>query len=381
MLGGKIMRIIMGENLIYDATVQVGSHHYARLFSKENDVLWISLPWNIFLYFKYGKQGERYRQWNRGKIYEKDGIKIWCPFTFVPYRDNLPFKSIKNIKRTLKYTFPNLKRRLTESGYDSCDVLWITDPRMMYLCDIIQYKKLVYRCVDDLSHFKGIPANIQEAEKQLIQKADIVFATAETLKTRIEGYGKTVYSLQNAVDYNFFHSYNILEKSCRIDHLENIILYVGTIGEWFDCEFVKYCATKRQEYQFVIIGPQRTDISILTGISNIHILGSVAYKDVPMYMKKSNIGIIPFKFNQLVDAVNPLKLYEYFACGLPVVATAAYELRKMNSPACLYNSYDEAISFFDDLLEGKYKADEINKFAKNNSWESRYQYIMRLLNE
>ncbi len=370
----------MGENLIYDASVQVGSHHYARLFSKENDVLWISLPWNIFLYLKHGKEGERYRQWNHGKIYEKDGIRLWCPFTFVPYRDNFPFRSIKNIDRTLKYTFPDLKHRLTKSGYDSCDVLWITDPRMMYLCNIIQYKKLVYRCVDDLSHFSGIPANIQEAEKRLVKKADIVFATAETLKKRIEGYEKTVYTLQNAVDYDFFHSYNMLGKSSRIDHLEKVILYVGTVGEWFDCEFVKYCAVKRTEYQFVIIGPQRTDISMLTDIPNVHILGPVAYKDIPMYMKKSSIGIIPFRFNQLVDAVNPLKLYEYFACGLPVVATAAYELKKMNSPACLYNSYDEAVSFFDDLMDGKFNADEIDGFAKNNSWKSRHQYIMRLLN-
>ena len=41
--------------------------------------------------------------------------------------------------------------------------------------------------------------------------------------------------------------------------------------------------------------------------------------------------IISLKTNALVDAVNPLKLYEYCACGVPVVATEAYELKMIGS--------------------------------------------------
>lgn len=192
------MKIIMGENLVYNAPVQVGSHHYARLFAKEHEVLWLSLPWNVFLLIRYGFNGDRFLQWNKGKVIDKGNLKIWCPFTFFPYRDNLMFRSLKNISRTLKYTFPNLKKALEKNFFNECDVLWITDPRMMYLCELVRYKVLVYRCVDDLSHFAGIPNNIREAEEELVKKADIVFATANTLKDRLESYGKKflVYQMQ-----------------------------------------------------------------------------------------------------------------------------------------------------------------------------------------
>lgn len=371
------MKIIMGENLVYEASVQVGSHHYARLFSRDNEVLWLSLPWNIFLLIRYGCSGDRYLQWNGGKVIDKGNLKVWCPFTLFPYRDNFMFRSLKNIDRTLKYTFPNLKRIIQRTGFASCDVLWITDPRMMYLCEIIDYKVLVYRCVDDLSHFTGIPGNIRIAEEKLVKKADIVFATANALKDRLEGYGVRVQSLPNAVDYDFFSNYNTEGLTSRIDALDNIIIYVGTIGEWFDCEFVRYCATQRPNYNFVIIGPERTDVSLIKNVDNIHLLGSIKYEEVPLYMNRAKIGIIPFKLNELVNAVNPLKIYEYFACGLPVVSTAAYEIKKLNSPAMLYSDYDEALLHFDSILCNEIDHSNLKAFAMNNSWEARYGFIMK----
>lgn len=374
------MKIIMGENLVYNASVQVGSHHYARAFSKENDVFWVSIPWNIFLYMKYGKKGERFLQWNGGEPQMESGIITWCPFTFVPYRDNFPFSSKKNVARTLRFTFPNLEKTLKGSGFLKCDILWITDPRMSYLAEIVEYDKLVYRCVDDLTHFDGIPPNVREVEKELVQKADVVLATAGTLKSRLEGYRPDVHSLPNAVDFDFFSAYDIEGKATEIDSYQNIVLYVGTIGEWFDCDLIRYCAEKREEYTFVLIGPQRTDISALQGVDNIKLLGPRNYQDVPLYMKKSDVGIIPFKMNDLVDAVNPLKIYEYFACGLPVVATGAKELKKMGSPAALYHDYDEALRYLDAAMaEGSKRADEYISFARDNSWDARCDEIFRIL--
>lgn len=370
------MKIIMGENLVYEAPVQVGSHHYARLFSKENEVLWLSLPWNIFLLMRYGFQCDRYLQWNGGKVIDKGNLKLWCPFTFFPYRDNPMLRSLNNIDRSLRYSFPSLRKVLQNNGFLSCDVLWLTDPRMMYLCNMVDYRVLVYRCVDDLSHFKGIPSNIRIAEEKLVKKADIVFATAHILKKRLESYGGKVFSLPNGVDYDFYADYDTAGKTSKIDSMKNVVLYVGTIGEWFDCEFVRHCAEKRPEYNFVIIGPIRTDISSMKGLMNVHLLGSIPYEEVPLYMKKANVGIIPFIQNDLVNAVNPLKLYEYFACGLPVVAAAAYEIRKMYSPAMLYFSYDEALKYLDEHMDNRQGEPLLKDFALENSWQARYSFIM-----
>lgn len=372
--------VIMGENLVFDASVKVGSHHYARLFSKDFNVLWLSLPWNLFLYLRYGKKGERYQQWNNGSLRETENISVWSPFTLFPYRDNFGFRSLKNIARTLKYTIPGLKKILKKAGFEKCDILWLTDPRMMYLTELVTYKVLVYRCVDDLSHFSGIPQNILEAEKQLVKKSDVVFATAETLKKRLETYGKEIHDLPNAVDYEYFTNYPAIHTSFSLEYFEKIVLYVGTIGEWFDLDFVAYCAKKRPNYTFILLGPVRTNAGILSNLDNVMMPGAVPYHEVPAYMKMSDVGIIPFKMNELVNAVNPLKIYEYFASGLPVLASKAYELQKMNSPALLYETYEEGLSFLDHLMkEGKQDIRQYLKFAEKNSWQARYEKIMSIL--
>jgi hypothetical protein len=56
---------------------------------------------------------------------------------------------------------------------------------------------------------------------------------------------------------------------------------------------------------------------------------------MPSYLQHADMGIIPFdvrNHRELIDAVNPLKVYEYLAAGLPVVATDWLELSLLNLP-------------------------------------------------
>ena len=45
------------------------------------------------------------------------------------------------------------------------------------------------------------------------------------------------------------------------------------------------------------------------------------YQALPAYCKAFDIAILPFVMNELTLAANPLKLREYLAAGLPVVAS------------------------------------------------------------
>jgi glycosyltransferase involved in cell wall biosynthesis len=48
----------------------------------------------------------------------------------------------------------------------------------------------------------------------------------------------------------------------------------------------------------------------------------VSYDDVPRVLHEFTAGIIPFRYDELTRGVNPNKMYEYLAMGLPVAATA-----------------------------------------------------------
>src|SRR5271157_1719085 len=92
MMGGAT--VLMGENLVWNSQVRVGSHHYARLFLNAGDkVFWLSLPWNL-LHLCKGLNYERIAEWNWGRptVPAKD-LLVYCPLTFLPYRNNWPVRS------------------------------------------------------------------------------------------------------------------------------------------------------------------------------------------------------------------------------------------------------------------------------------------------
>ena len=52
----------------------------------------------------------------------------------------------------------------------------------------------------------------------------------------------------------------------------------------------------------------------------IYSVTSSTNKDMPNYLIKFDVCLIPFKKNKVTEAVDPVKLYEYFSLGKPVVA-------------------------------------------------------------
>ena len=63
---------------------------------------------------------------------------------------------------------------------------------------------------------------------------------------------------------------------------------------------------------------------------NFH--GPIDNKLVQSKLLNYSVGIIPFKVNDLIKYVNPIKYYEYLSCGLRTVSTDWDELREHNYP-------------------------------------------------
>ena len=68
------------------------------------------------------------------------------------------------------------------------------------------------------------------------------------------------------------------------------------------------------------------DESRLRSLENVHFLGGKPVDALPGYLKALDVALIPYKLNELTRNIFPLKLYEYLAAGLPIVAAALPEL-------------------------------------------------------
>ncbi len=157
-----------------------------------------------------------------------------------------------------------------------------------------------------------------EVERDLITSSDRVIASAPDLVRRAAKMGAEADLIPNAVNGAIFG----VEHSPRPADLptgETIIGYHGSLyGDWFDWEALRRVAEANPRAVVVLIGDDKSDHPTLP--RNVHFLGLKAQSQLPAYVQRFDVGLIPFKIGDTTHAVSPLKAYEYLASGVPIAA-------------------------------------------------------------
>ena len=150
------------------------------------------------------------------------------------------------------------------------------------------------------------------------------------------------------------------------------IIFIGTIDErWVDVELMMHLAGSLPACNVTLVGEVREQYQrMFSKFSNISCVGPVPHQRVAELMRHASVGIIPFKKNAITDRVNPIKLYEYAAAGVPIVATRSEELNRLAHIATLAQTPDEFVK----LVGKKLKAPERERkqlvsWARRNTWE------------
>jgi len=377
--------VLMLEFLNWNNPIRVGSHHYASMMEKDGlKVTWLTNPFSPLHFIKSSNIEDlkyRFYLWKNNGKNITDRIFEYSPFTILPYTDFPILRSKFVMNNSLNFTFPFLPKFLTNKVSSKFDIVWITNPIFFPIMSKIKYDVSIFRMADDITAFKGIPNNFKELQKSLIEEVDILIVTSKPLYDKYASIKKNTFYIPNGVDVEHFLD-NSYDFPIEYNRNRKRVVYVGAIEEWFDIDLVKYCASKLKEIDFYIIGNPKIDISNVKDISNLFFLGPKPYKDIPGYLQNANVGIIPFKVNKLIKAVNPIKYYEYCASRIPTVSTSWEELKKNNYPIFLSRNFDEFVRNIIKAIQigekEEYKQKLLN-FAKNHSWQSKYMEIKKII--
>jgi len=235
---------------------------------------------------------------------------------------------------------------------------------------------IVYDCHDLLSGFKNICGEMIAAEADLLQEADLVLFSSQGLADRYRDVKKGLL-VRNAVTFSDF------EAVGAAPNLQPPVAgYAGALESWFDIEAVEQAATRNPQCRFVLGGRVEFEpIRRLQVLPNVEFTGEIPYSRIPELLREFRIALIPFRINPLTSMANPIKMYEYFSCGLPVVSAPLSEAQAMGdlvylgaTPAEFARQVARALAEDDPSRRARRK-----EIAVRESWDERARNISEAL--
>jgi glycosyltransferase involved in cell wall biosynthesis len=239
----------------------------------------------------------------------------------------------------------------------------------------------VYYCVDEFSEWPGADrAAMLEMEGDLLERVDLVVAASETLFESKSARHPRVRLLPHGVDWEGFRSGRGRAPEALKALPRPRIGYPGLIDERLDAGLIAELARALPEATFAFVGPRQLPRGELDDLPNVRFLPPVDYRDVPAVVAEMDVAFLPYVRNELTERMNPLKLRELLASGVPVVSTPLPEVRKYAPEARLALDRDEwRTGLAAALQEGRSRAEERAERVRGEGWDARAEELSRML--
>ncbi len=364
--------------------IQHRPHHFMKRSAKTGwTVIYLEPPASLISPIKNKKMLIRWKNWFKGLRLVEENIYLLSPPPILPFTNK--YRVINKInQRMISFSIKKAIKNFKASTIDLYSFL----PNVIDLLGLIEFDRVIYDCVDDHASFTGLinSHTVYQMEKELMEKADVTFATAKQLIDEREGWSDNFHLIPNGADYKHFAKASKEDKDIPIDLVginKPIVGFVGGISDWIDISLIANVAKQMQDVNFILIGPIATNVEILKALPNVKLLGAKRYQELPSYISFFATCLIPFKINKLTDSVNPIKMYEYLSAGKPVVSTALKEVITYNEVIEIIHNEQEMIEAINKTLAPDEKSDERikerQKIGKENSWDTRWELAVKYI--
>jgi glycosyltransferase involved in cell wall biosynthesis len=310
------------------ATDPTSKHHLLTQFSRLSRVLWVEAAGMRRPNLTSGQDLQRIIA--KVRSFTKPARQVLPSlWAYAPPAIPLPGSDIARAINGRVYRW-TLARELARVGIAEPPIIWVYGPHVAPLIRGMPRSFLLYHCVDRWSAFEGYDAAFMDrCEQELCEQADLVVASAEDLAERCARWSRNVHYVPHGVDHAHFAA--ALEPGPLPEDLESIprprVGFFGLIHEWVNLDLIGRLAD-RLPYHFVLIGAGNQDLSAILARPNVHALGRKPFAKLPAYSRGFDAAIVPFRMTELTKSVNPIKLREYAAAGLPIVSTGLPEVRR-----------------------------------------------------
>jgi glycosyltransferase involved in cell wall biosynthesis len=260
-----------------------------------------------------------------------------------------------------------LRRQLARHGYPQRYVFWYAGIHGRHLAGLVD-GPLVLDLIDPPFHDDSRTLLAQYLGT-VASTPDLFFATARALAEEIEHSGAHAELLPNGCD----------EPPVEMTSAPPTptLGYLGTLDWRFDWDLVEAVARRVPEWRVVLVGRVLAEMGRqadrLATLPNVELRGPAPHDVDPFAtLADFSVGMIPFRTGFVGDAINPVKMYEYAAADLPVLATPIRECRDREPLVVCRPDADGWVAALPELVASRAKDHrERREFVSANTWTRR----------
>jgi len=258
-----------------------------------------------------------------------------------------------------------------------CPILLVQSPNWWPLIRWIRERSelpLVYDCLDEHTGWDPEIAERARAwEGELAAEADLVLVSARRLHERLRQRNPRAVLVPNGCDVERFEPCTTPSGVLRRVLDGPIVGYYGAVSPaWVDASLLAAVAELRPDWNVVVIGPcDPFSAATLDRCPNVLRLDEIPYAELPRYCADFHVAVVPFLVNELTGATDPVKVYEYFAAGKPVVATPMPELYRWQGLLTVAETAGDFVAAIDRYLRSPGDLAARQAVAREASWSGR----------
>jgi glycosyltransferase involved in cell wall biosynthesis len=250
-----------------------------------------------------------------------------------------------------------------------------------------EHFQIVYDWIDDIEVFPYDRQFMETNHRRALEEATVVASVARRLHEQALLTRPDALYLPNGVDDHHFADEKILlpedpDLRSLLEAGRPVAGYYGAFAEWFNYELLAQLAALRPDWNFLLIG-QPYDLSMrqrgesMLKQPNVHWIGPRKYEVLPAYLRLFDVAMIPFVINDITLATSPLKLYEYFAGGKPVITSPMPECMAYHEvfAAGRLQEFSEALDSAKRQASDRNFRDRLRQMGRENSWAARIKTL------
>jgi glycosyltransferase involved in cell wall biosynthesis len=259
-------------------------------------------------------------------------------------------------------------------------IVWVAIPSAVDVVERLRPKLVLYQVSDkyDANEDSALAREvIRQFDQRLKEMAAVVMYSGRKLYEESEVENR--FFLEQAVDFEHFAT-EAPEAAPEVADLPAPVLgYLGGMDYVMDVPLIEEVARRRPDWHWLLVGWKSNLVQI--SAPNVHFAGPKPYAEVPRYIKKFDVCVLPWKQSHpFIEYGSAIKVREYLATGKPLVSSPLYEYRHMPGMR-FYRTPDEFIRAVEDALTNDTSADRRARQAavQHATWDVRAQQLGEMI--